>query len=109
VDHVLPVDEMPAKLMEYAAHLAALNDQPNGIREQLRTHFGKIHGLLRRRTRHDFSRYKESTFARRLGRRMKALQIQTIEQYIEVMERQPEEADRLFNDLLIGVTEFFRD
>ena len=40
---------------------------------------------------------------------MKALQIETVEQYIQMLERQPEEADRLFNDLLIGVTSFFRD
>src|SRR6266567_2686259 len=76
---------------------------------RIRTHLGKIHGLLRRRTGHDFSQYKESTFARRLERRMKALQIQTVEQYIEVLEREPEETDQLFKDLLIGVTQFFRD
>jgi two-component system CheB/CheR fusion protein len=107
VDHVLPVEEMPAKLMEYAAHISALNSKPDSIREQIRTHLGKIHGLLRRRAGHDFSQYKESTFARRLERRMKALQIQTVEQYIQVLERQPEEADHLFK--LIGVTQFFRD
>src|SRR5580700_9551651 len=44
-----------------------------------------------------------------LERRMKALQIETVEQYVQALERQPEEADRLFNDLLIGVTHFFRD
>jgi len=109
VDHVLPVEEMPAKLMEYAAHINTLNSKPNSIRDQIRTHLGKIHGLLRRRAGHDFSQYKESTFARRLERRMKALQIQTVEQYLHVLERQPEEADQLFKDLLIGVTQFFRD
>jgi two-component system CheB/CheR fusion protein len=108
VDHLLPVEAMPAKLMEYAAHLTALN-QPNSIREPLRMYIEKVHGLLRRRTRHDFSQYKESTFARRLERRIKALQIQSIEHYIDVLERQPDEVDRLFNDLLIGVTQFFRD
>ncbi len=109
VDHVLPVEEMPAKLMEYAAHLSALNGQPNGIRQQIGRRLEKIHTLLRRRAGHDFSQYKESTIIRRLERRMKALQIQTVEQYIQVLEREPEEADRLFKDLLIGVTQFFRD
>jgi two-component system CheB/CheR fusion protein len=65
--------------------------------------------LLRRRAGHDFSQYKENTIARRLERRMKALQIETVEQYIQTLERQPEETDRLFNDLLIGVTQFFRN
>jgi two-component system, chemotaxis family, CheB/CheR fusion protein len=40
---------------------------------------------------------------------MKALQIDRVEQYVQTLERQPEEVDRLFKDLLIGVTQFFRD
>ena len=47
VDHVLPVEEMPAKLMEYAAHLSLLDGKPNRIREQIATNRSKIHGLLR--------------------------------------------------------------
>jgi len=109
VDHVLPVEEMPEKLMEYAAHLSSTNGKPNSIREQIGTHIDKIHGLLRRRAGHDFSQYKENTITRRLSRRMKALQIETVEQYVQVLERDPDEADRLFKDLLIGVTQFFRD
>ena len=109
VDHILPVEEMPGKLLEYAAHLRSLSSKPNAFQEQIGTHLGKIHLLLQRRTGHDFSHYKESTIARRLERRMKAVQIDTVEQYAQTLERQPEEADRLFKDLLIGVTQFFRD
>jgi two-component system, chemotaxis family, CheB/CheR fusion protein len=109
VDHVLPVEEMPAKLMEYAGHLNSTNGNSDKIRAQIGTHLGKIHGLLRRRVGHDFSAYKETAIARRVGRRMKALQIETIDQYVQALEDQPEEADRLFKDLLIGVTHFFRD
>src|SRR5204862_878903 len=64
VDHVLPVEEMPAKLMEYAAHLSALNGQPNSTRQQIIQRLGKIHALLRGRAGHDFSQYKESTITR---------------------------------------------
>src|SRR5258707_11353194 len=109
VDHVLPVEEMPAKLMEYAAHLNSVNGQLNRMREQIRVQMGKIHRLLKRRSGHDFSQYKEGTMARRLERRMKALQIETVAQYIETLERRPGEANLLFNDLLISVTHFFRD
>lgn len=109
VDHVLPVEEMPAKLLEYGAHLHSLDGKAGTIREQIGAHIGRIHILLRRKAGHDFSQYKESTIARRLERRMKALQIDTVEQYVQTLERQPEEVDRLFKDLLIGVTQFFRD
>ena len=100
---------MPAKLMEYAVHLHSLDGKPGSISDQISARIGKIHGLLRRRAGHDFSQYKETTIARRLERRMKALQVDTVEQYVQMLERQPEEADRLFKDLLIGVTQFFRD
>ncbi|MGH9639575.1 MAG: CheR family methyltransferase, partial [Bryobacteraceae bacterium] len=109
VDHVLPVEEMPAKLLEYGAYLHLLDGKPNHIHEQMAAHMGKIHSLLRRRAGHDFSQYKESTIFRRLERRMKALQIETVAEYVQILERKPEEADRLFKDLLIGVTQFFRD
>ena len=107
VDHVLEVEEMPAKLLEYAAHLASADSKSNIRHEQIAAHMSQIHSLLLRRAGHDFSQYKESTIARRLERRMKALQVETVEQYVQALERKPEEADRLFNDLLIGVTQFF--
>jgi two-component system, chemotaxis family, CheB/CheR fusion protein len=106
VDHVLPIEEMPSKLVEYAAHLASLNGLSG---EAPGPQLAKIHRLLGRRAGHDFSQYKEGTVMRRLDRRMKVLQIKNVDDYIEVLEREPEEADRLFHDLLIGVTQFFRD
>ncbi|MBY0502794.1 MAG: hypothetical protein K2X03_02725 [Bryobacteraceae bacterium] len=109
VDHILPVEAMPAKLVEYAAHLRTFNGSLQAVREKIGNHLAKIHGWLRKRCGHDFSQYKESTISRRVERRMKALQIDTVEHYVQVLEDQPEECDRLFKDLLIGVTQFFRD
>jgi two-component system CheB/CheR fusion protein len=110
VDHVLPVEEMPAKLLEYTSHLRSLNHgASDSIREQLSRHMPTIHRLLRNSAGHDFSEYKENTIARRLERRMKISQIERVEQYVAILERQPEEVNQLFKDLLIGVTQFFRD
>ena len=109
VDFVLPVEQMPAKLLEYAEHVSSTNGNANDIRDQIGSHIVKIHSLLKRRVGHDFSQYKVNTIARRVARRMKALQIESVDRYVHVLEEQPEEADRLFKDLLIGVTHFFRD
>jgi len=108
VDHVLPVEEMPAKLREYAAHLTSTNGKDTGERID-GTVLSKIHSLLKQGAGHDFSHYKEKTILRRVERRMKALQIEDPEVYLAVLERQPDEAGRLFKDLLISVTQFFRD
>ena len=111
VDHILAVEDMPAKLMEYAAHLRLVkgNGTAKTSHEQMGVNLDKIHAILRRRSGHDFSQYKGNTFMRRLERRMKALQIETVEGYVKLLDQKAEEADQLFKDLLIGVTHFFRD
>ena len=111
VDHVLPVAEMPAKLVEYATHLTALreNGEVDGFRTEVGNSLSTIHTLLRRQTGHDFSQYKESTILRRLQRRMQALQIDTVDAYVAQLRQNPTELEFLFKDLLIGVTHFFRD
>ena len=56
VDYILPVVEMPAKLVEYAAHLTTLrgNGGSGGFREEMGNALSTIHTLLRRQTGHDF-------------------------------------------------------
>src|SRR6185312_14319378 len=111
VDFVLPVEDMPAKLVEYAKHLAELRERHSveTLREDGRKHLVRIYALLRSKTGHDFSRYKDSTFIRRVRRRMQIVQATTLPAYIEVLRKDPREIELLFRDLLIGVTHFFRD
>ncbi len=110
VDFVLPVEEMPERLMEYARHLAEhRTGGGNGFGNHERRHLVRIYTLLRRRTGHDFSRYKDSTFIRRVQRRMQVVQLASVEDYIGLLRKDPREIDLLFRDLLIGVTHFFRD
>ena len=109
VDHILPVEEMPAKLIAYAAHLSSLDGKADGMKKQISERMGQVFNLLRRGSGHDFSGYKQSTIGRRLQRRMKALQMETVGEYVAVLQRDPEEVDRLFKEFLVGVTDFFRD
>lgn len=69
----------------------------------------QVQVLLRNRTRHDFSAYKTSTLQRRIERRMHVHQIQSADQYVRFLREHPYELDLLFQELLIGVTNFFRD
>jgi len=108
VDYVLPPAEMPARLMAYAAssfgkrrasaHPAKAEDQIQAVFELLRTHTG-----------HDFSQYKQNTIRRRVERRMAVHQIAQLSDYVPYLAEAPSEVDALFHDLLIGVTNFFRD
>ena len=111
VDEVLAVEAMPARLMAYRKHLhsVSVSKDGSGTRTDATQHIVTIFGALRARTGHDFLQYKEKTLLRRLQRRMQLLQIETTEAYIERVRDQPEELDQLFRELLIGVTQFFRD
>ena len=110
VDLELPVENMPGKLVEYFDHLQQIGapEKPNWFEptpEQLK----QICGRLRGATGHDFSEYKESTLVRRIQRRMQVHQLTEVAQYIDLLHRDRREGDLLFKDLLIGVTQFFRD
>jgi two-component system, chemotaxis family, CheB/CheR fusion protein len=111
VDHVLPVEEMPAKLLEYRNHLLSVANRKDGdgTRNDAAEHLATISALLRAKTGHDFSRYKEKTVTRRIQRRMQVLQADTVPDYLARLRDDPKEVELLFRDLLIGVTQFFRD
>lgn len=111
VDLVLPAEDMPRKLIDYFGHLrqTAPRKGVDGLRREVANHLPAISALLRARTGHDFSEYKDSTIIRRIQRRMQVLQRETPEAYLERLKADPREIDLLFNDFLIGVTSFFRD
>ena len=110
VDYELPPAEMPAQLIAYAVHAFGRPRQPatvlaHGVDNALK----KIFVLLRAQTGHDFSQYKPSTLHRRIERRLAVHQIETLDNYVKYLQQTPAEVEALFGDLLIGVTNFFRD
>lgn len=111
VDEVMPVEDMPAKLLNYQHHLLAVAPQKDGdgTRRDTADHLAKITAILRAKVGHDFSKYKEKTLVRRIQRRMQVLQIDAVPAYIEHLRKEPDQVELLFRELLIGVTHFFRD
>jgi len=120
VDFVMPVAEMPGKLVEIWANARriALPGRRPDIDERRpaspEDHLSEealvsIRGLLRERTGHDFSRYKRATVLRRLERRMQVHALPDLPSYRRLLESEPKETQALLQDLLISVTNFFRD
>ncbi|HMJ06413.1 MAG TPA: PAS domain S-box protein [Chthoniobacterales bacterium] len=64
---------------------------------------------LRAQTGHDFSHYKRATVLRRIARRLQVNSLETVPDYLNFLRRHSAEAHALLRDLLIGVTNFFRD
>lgn len=108
-DYVLPLAAMPRQLLAYVAgpYLQAGADAAATA-----THgepLEKILLLLHSRSGHDFSSYKANMVRRRVERRMNLHQIEKPEQYLHYLRQNPRELDVLFKELLINVTNFFRD
>ena len=68
-----------------------------------------IFELLNKAKQVDFSVYKKATIGRRIERRMVALKVTTLNEYVKLISSSPKEVELLFKDILIGVTSFFRD
>jgi len=110
VDFVLPPAEMPAQLIAYAAHAFRKTPRPVlPVAFKAEDMLKKIFILLRGQTGHDFSKYKQNTIVRRVERRMAVQQIKQLDGYVRYLQQNPVEVAALFRDLLIGVTNFFRD
>jgi two-component system CheB/CheR fusion protein len=108
-DIVAPVAELPAKLVAYLKRSPLLNRTEEVLEEKAQSGLEKAVLLLRSHTGHDFSLYKKNTLYRRIERRMGLHQIDKMPAYIRYLQENSQELDLLFKELLIGVTNFFRD
>jgi two-component system CheB/CheR fusion protein len=110
VDYILPPDKMPEQLIAYAQHAFGHRPKPSAApTPSAGDILQKVFILLRAQTGHDFSQYKQSTIHRRIERRMAVAQIDRLEDYVRYLRESPQEVEMLFRELLIGVTNFFRD
>src|SRR5215203_1201253 len=110
VDLVLPVGEIPRRIHEFHERMLAepAVEAPDtdatfadGMREILT--------VLRIRTGHDFSNYKPGTIQRRVARRIHLRHLADVPSYARFLRENPAEAVALMKELLISVTNFFRD
>ncbi|MDQ6734789.1 MAG: PAS domain-containing protein [Nitrospirota bacterium] len=111
-DYVLTPQQMPAQLLRYATTplLRTVPSPPRREADASREDaWNKILLLLRDQTERDFSHYKPSALRRRIERRMSIHHLHELKVYYRLLEEDPAELVTLANELLIGVTSFFRD
>jgi two-component system CheB/CheR fusion protein len=108
-DVVSPVEDLPAKIIAYLQHKPLIDKVDPNLADTIQSAYNNIVLLLRSQTGHDFSSYKETTVLRRIERRMGIHQMDKITDYVRFMEQNSQERELLFKELLIGVTNFFRE
>ncbi len=108
-DAVAPAEELPGRIAAYLQPLSKRVPDELDMEEKDRGSLDKIIVLLRGHSGHDFANYKKNTLYRRIERRMLLHKLARIEEYHGYLRKNPAEAELLFKELLIGVTNFFRD
>ncbi|MND66213.1 Aerobic respiration control sensor protein ArcB [compost metagenome] len=122
VDLVLPAAEMPQKLLELwrnARQVRLPEIEDDTLPPALGTRAGDAQASepmleeillqLRSNTGHDFQHYKRATVLRRIERRLHVTGQADLAAYLHYLEQHPAESRALLADMLIGVTNFFRD
>jgi two-component system CheB/CheR fusion protein len=108
IDIVASPNDLASRLIEFLKHIPVLRTDPD-IEIKDKSSLEKINILLRTYTGNDFSLYKKNTVYRRIERRMIIHKIDKIASYVLFLNDNPKEIEILFKELLIGVTNFFRD
>lgn len=117
VDFVTTAAEMPQRLMDLwvtakEIHLPVTENeerQEDLVNEAAERALREIMIILRTRTAHDFRHYKRATVLRRIERRLQVNGITDLQAYRDFLHLHPEETQALLQDMLISVTNFFRD
>jgi two-component system CheB/CheR fusion protein len=111
VDDVLPVAEIPARIIAYKEQLGRIDlpEVPEKRPEEQQQALREVFTQLRLRTGHDFSSYKRPTLLRRIERRVTIRALPDLTAYAAFSQANPDETQALLKDLLISVTNFFRD
>lgn len=113
-DYVLDPAKIAEKLLEIAANPSFYyekNDTNQGRAkpDQEDEKYREILKMILDSSEVDFTCYKPGTLKRRIRRRMDAKNIENISKYAEYLQKNPQEVKNLYQDILIKVTNFFRD
>ncbi|QPH38595.1 CheR family methyltransferase [Pedobacter endophyticus] len=111
IDEVLNVAEIPAHIIAYRENgrNVRISEESGNRSETQKETLHEIFTQLRIRTGHDFSNYKQATLLRRIERRINVYNLPDLSSYLAYLQEHEEETRALLKDLLISVTNFFRD
>lgn len=108
-DYVLPVEKMPEALIKYIQHYYVNGAKSGADGAEDPDHLNQVLALLRTRSKFDFRCYRKRMLTRRIERRMSLSHFHQLADYLAFLREHPDEVKQLFRDLLISVTNFFRD
>lgn len=109
VDEVVPVEEMYVLLKQFGASVSQPAVDEGTLHEQENHYLNKIAALLANKERFNLKQYKTATVQRRISRRMNLCDVAHVQDYCQRLHDDEQERKTLIHDLMINVTDFFRD
>ncbi|MGA2397064.1 MAG: chemotaxis protein CheB [Steroidobacteraceae bacterium] len=101
--------DLPERILLVIGAQSGATAPAHGAEDAATGALDSILDLLRARSKHDLTLYKSSTLRRRIERRMAIHGVERMAEYAAFLLANPSELDLLFKEMLIGVTNFFRD
>merc|ERR1711974_501890 len=107
-DFVVPVEDMSNEITSYfdSSNILSITQDFTNIDDSA---LRDILSLLKSKTEIDFNLYKRPTLLRRIIRRMRIHQLESLREYYKHLKNSKDEVDIIYKEFLIGVTKFFRD
>ena len=109
VDFILSPEQIGRELSKIANNPQLIRAEIEALETKSETRLGPLFDLLKTNFKVDFSHYKDNFLNRRIKRRMVLTNIEKTSNYFDLLQKHPNELQNLFDDLLVGVTTFFRE
>ncbi|MDO8848456.1 MAG: chemotaxis protein CheB [Coriobacteriia bacterium] len=110
-DAVLDPEHIAEELVRLGQHPGLRESRPRNEAAEVvdEESLGKILSLVRETTGLDLRSYRRTTLVRRISRRMLLEGVTTMKDYLGALKERPSEVEALYRDILVNMTEFFRD
>ena len=109
MDFILSPEQIADELSKIANNPQLVRAEIDALESKNEASRRPFFALLKSNFKVDFSHYKESFLNRRIKRRMVLNHMENIKDYSDYLHKHPDELQKLFDDLLVGVTNFFRE
>lgn len=108
-DFVLSPDDIVDEILNFSNYPTIVKTQGEENLFSDEESFTRIYTIMKKVSGIDFTNYKRTTVLRRIERRMVVTHSKSLAEYVNLLEADTEEVRVLVKEILIGVTNFFRD
>ena len=108
-DFILSPEDIVEEILNFSNNSTVIKPHEKEVLFSDEEMFAQIYSILKKASGIDFTNYKRTTVLRRIERRMVVTHSVSLASYVKLLATDDEESSILSREILIGVTNFFRD